>query len=103
MPDSPIIARVISPQGRTVELSAHTWVYVQRHTEMRNRLDLLLKTLQSPDLQEPDPRPGRERYWLRAHAPFQFRWIRAVVEFSGEVDCVVTAFGQDNDPEGLPK
>jgi hypothetical protein len=70
---------------------------------MRDQLELLLNTLRAPDLQEPDPRPGRERYWLRARPPFRFRWIRAVVEFSGEVDRVVTAFGQDNDPEGLPR
>jgi hypothetical protein len=49
-----------------------------------------------------EPHPGRERYWLRAQPPFRFRWLRVVVQFEGDVDHVVTAFGQDNDPEGLP-
>jgi hypothetical protein len=46
---------------------------------------------------------GRERYWLRGRAPFPFRWMRVVLEFAGDADRFVTAFGQDNDPEGLPR
>jgi hypothetical protein len=97
--DSKVIARAISPQDRTVELSERKWAYVQRHVEMRG--ELLLAAIRLPDLQEPDPRPGRERYWLRAQPPFPFRWLRTVVQFDGDVDRIVTAFGQDNGPEGL--
>lgn len=59
--DTPVIASAISPQGRTVELTERKWVYVQRHIEMRGELELLLAAIRRPDLQEPDPRPGRER------------------------------------------
>jgi hypothetical protein len=99
--DSSIIARTTSPQGRTVELTERKWAYVQHHVEMRGELELLLAVIHQPDFQEPDPRPSRERYWRRTQPPFQFRWLRAVVQFEGDVDRVVTAFGQDNDPEGL--
>jgi hypothetical protein len=103
MDDTAVIATSLSPQGRVVELTRAKWTYIQRHVEMRGQLELLLATISQPDFQEPDPRPGRERYWLRAAPPFQFRWVRAVVQFEGDVDRVVTAFGQDNEPDGLPK
>jgi hypothetical protein len=103
MDNSPVIARVASPQGRTIELTDAKWAYVQRHVEMRGEMDLLLSAIRSPDFQEPDPSPGRERYWLRVQSRFPFAWLRAVVQFEGNIDRVVTAFGQDNDPDGLPK
>lgn len=98
-----MIASAVSPLGRKVELTGDRWRYVQRHVEMRDNKDMLLEAIGQPDYQEPDPRAGRERYWLRCRAPFPFRWLRVVVEFAGDADRVVTAFGQDNDPEGLPK
>ena len=101
--NSTTIARVESPQGRTVELTQAKWAYIQRHAEMRGQLDLLLTAIRNPDLQEPDPRPGRERYWLRTQPPFPFGWLRAVVQFEGDIDRLITAFGQDNKPGGLPK
>jgi hypothetical protein len=101
MDDTIVIASAISPQKRTVELTERKWAYVQHHTEMQGELELLLAAIRRPNLQEPDPRPGRERYWLRTQPPFRFRWLRAVVQFEGDVDRVVTAFGQDNDPEDL--
>lgn len=103
MDESTVVTSVKSPQGRTVELTHAKWAYIQRHIEMRDELNLLLTAIRNPDFQAPDPRPGRERYWLRTQPPFPFRWLRAVVQFEGDVDRVVTAFGQDNDPDGLPK
>jgi hypothetical protein len=82
-------------------LTEERWRYIQRHVEMRERQETLLEAIRHPDFQEPDPHPGRERYWLRCRAPFPFRWMRVVVEFVGDADRFVTAFGQDNDPEGL--
>lgn len=82
---------------------AERWRHIQRHAEMRERQDTLLEAIARPDFQEPDPHPRRERYWPRCRAPFPFRWLRVVVEFAGDADDFVTAFGQDNDPEGLPR
>jgi hypothetical protein len=101
--DSPTIATVESPQGRTVVLTTAKWAYIQRHAEMRGELDLLLAAIRIPDYQEPDPRPGRERYWLRTQPPFPFGWLRAVVQFEGDTDRFITAFGQDNEPGGPRK
>ena len=100
---SPVIASVLSPQGRTVQLTEERWRYIQRHVEMRERQDVLLEAVRHPDFQEPDPRSGRERYWLRCRSSLPFRWLRVVVEFAGDADRFVTAFGQDNDPEGFPR
>jgi len=101
--ESPVISSVVSPQGRSVKLTAERWRYIQRHVEMCERQDTLLQAIRQPDFQEPDPHPGRERYWLRCRAPFPFRWMRVVVEFAGDADRFVIAFGQDNEPEGLPR
>jgi hypothetical protein len=101
--ESPVIASAVSPQGRSVELTGERSRYIQRHVEMREQQDTLLAAVRHPDFQEPGPHPGRGRYWLRCHAPFPFRWMRVVVEFAGDADRFVTAFGQDNDPEGLPR
>jgi hypothetical protein len=103
MDEDPVIARAISPQGRSIELTQGRWYYIQRHVEMRARQDLLLAAIRRPDYQEPDPCPGRERFWLLCRAPFPFRWLRVVVQFAGDADRFVTAFGQDNDPDGLPR
>ena len=69
MDDTAVIAHALSPQGRTVELTERKWAYVQRHVEMCDELELLLEAIRRPDYQEPDPRTGRERYWLRMRPP----------------------------------
>jgi hypothetical protein len=101
MDDTPVIAHAFSPQGRKVELTARKWAYIQRHVEMRGEMERLLSAVRDPDSQEADPYPGRERYWLAATPPFRFRWLRVVVQFEGESDRIVTAFGQDNPPPGF--
>jgi hypothetical protein len=44
-----------------------------------------------------------EERWRYIQRPFPFRWMRVVVEFAGDADRFVTAFGQANDPDGLPR
>jgi hypothetical protein len=41
---------------------------------------------------------GRERYF---HRGGPLRWIRVVTELAGNVDRVVTAFPQSNDPRSV--
>jgi hypothetical protein len=103
MHETDVVGRALSPQGRTVEITKSKWAYVTRHVEMRGRFELLLTAIRRPDFQDPDARPGRERYWLLTRRSFQFRWLRVVVQFEGDVDRVVTAFGQDSDPDGYPR
>jgi hypothetical protein len=63
-------------------------------------MDLDLRAVETPERVDPDARTGRERFWLRPAPPFPFRWLRVAVEFAGETDRVVTAFGQDSPPTG---
>ena len=64
---------------------------------MAEYLDAIVDTLKAPDGQHPEPGlPGRERFFRRGVGPR--RWMRVVVEFRGDHDRVVTAFGHDNDP-----
>jgi hypothetical protein len=62
---------------------------------MTDYLAETMAAVSSPDRREPDVRAGRERYFRRSGP---LRWIRVVTELSGNVDRVVTAFPQSNDP-----
>ncbi|MDX6650909.1 MAG: hypothetical protein QOJ97_2860 [Solirubrobacteraceae bacterium] len=99
MESQEVIAQAVSPQGRTVEITASVWAYVQKHHGMEGALHLVCLAISRPDVQAQDPRPGRERYWLRTLPPFPFPWLRAVVQFYGETDRLVTAFGEDRNPD----
>jgi hypothetical protein len=82
--ESPVVASVVSPQGRNVELTEERWRYIQRHVElteerwryiqrhveMSGRRDELLEATRQPDLQEPDPRPGASATGCAAVRPF---------------------------------
>jgi hypothetical protein len=73
-----------------------TWDHVvEEHAEMRPHLAEVMTTISAPEHREPDPRPGRERYFARGGPQ---RWIRVVTEFAGAEDRVVTAFPQVTDP-----
>jgi hypothetical protein len=92
-----IIASTTTPAGRTVLLTDRTWAHVvTEHFEMRGQLAAVLNALKTPDYYQVDSRPGRERYFKRAVGPD--RWLRVVVQFRGDHDVVVTAFGQSNPP-----
>jgi hypothetical protein len=52
-------------------------------------------TVEHPEYREPDAKPGRERLFRRGGPD---RWIRVIVEFSGDFDSMVTAFSQAVDP-----
>lgn len=62
---------------------------------MADHLDEVMATVSQPDHREPDSRPGRERYF-RASGPQH--WIRVVTQIAADIDLVVTAFPQQNDP-----
>lgn len=64
---------------------------------MAEHLGAVEDTISQPDYREPDPKhAGRERLFRENVGPQ--RWMRVVVEFRGQHDWVVTAFGQTNDP-----
>ncbi|HST55500.1 MAG TPA: hypothetical protein VLJ42_06355 [Solirubrobacteraceae bacterium] len=72
------------------------WNHVlEQHVEMTDYLRETMSVIKAPDHREPDPRAGREGYFGQGGPE---GWIRVVTEFSGDVDRVVTAFPQSNDP-----
>jgi hypothetical protein len=95
-----VISAVTNPEGRRVRLDDVTWNKIMvEHVEMADKLDAIMATIEMPDHREPDPRPGNERFFRRGGPQ---RWIRVVTRIDGNEDKIVTAFPQDNDPEGLP-
>lgn len=90
-------AKVLEPNGRTVVLTDDAWDHIRlEHRDMARFERAIMETITHPDEWQPDVRPSRERYFARGKGPS--RWLRVVVEFSGEPGEVVTAFGQDNEP-----
>jgi len=65
--------------------------------ELLDELDAILVAIERPDLHEPDPRAGRERFYRR-HVSDRVRWLRVVVDFNQDPAVVVTAFIQRKDP-----
>jgi hypothetical protein len=95
-----VITETRSPDGRDVVLTGTTWAHIVGDKEdMADYEEAVMLTISRPDVREDDPRPGRERFFRRGVGPD--RWMRVVVEFRGERDLVVTAFGQSNDPTGV--
>jgi hypothetical protein len=68
---------------------------VEQHIELNGYLENIMATIQAPEHREPDPRAGRERYFRRGGP---LAWIRVVTELGVDIDRVVTAFPQLNDP-----
>ena len=95
-PDFPLIAQTTNPDGRIVGIDADIWNHVlHRHPEMEPFLTDVMTAVAVPEHREPDPRPGRERYFSRGGPR---RWLRVVTEFASDMDLVVTAFPQTSDP-----
>lgn len=95
------VAQAHTPEGRLVVLDEIQWGYILfGHEEMADHLEAIEETIAHPDYREPDSEvAGRERFFRRNVGPD--RWLRVVVEFSGDYDWVVTAYGQENDPPGM--
>lgn len=90
------VAMATNPEGRSVRLDQATWNHVlEEHLEMTSHLNAVMATISRPEYREPDPRPGRERYFRRGGPGM---WLRVVTAFDGEQDRVVTAFPRINDP-----
>lgn len=68
------------------------------HPEMADELNEVLRAMTDADLIEPDPRPGRQRYYRQLTTT---HWMRAVTAFAGESVGFVTAFVQWNRPRGM--
>jgi hypothetical protein len=88
----------VDPDGRRVVFTARTWRHIQAvRPELLNHVDAIITTISKPDVREPDPQPGRERFY-RQHVTDRIRWIRVVVDFNTDPAVIVTAFIQRKNP-----
>ena len=89
------------PDGRRVVLDERTEGHLaSRRPQILRHAQAILDTVNRPDRHENDPAPGRERFYRRDIDPK--RWLRVVVDFNASPGLIVTAFVQDNKPEGAP-
>ncbi len=95
-----VLATVKAIDGRVVEVHEEAWEHVTRgHPELADALDEVIETLKHAYVIEADPRPGRQRYYMRL-VPSGRLWLRVVTEFAGPRDRLITAFEQDTVPDG---
>jgi len=89
--------RVVDAEGRAVVFDATSYLHLaQRRVWLLDHIDAIMATVSEPDWRQPDPRPGRERFY-RQHLDLT-RWMRVVVDFGKEPARVVTAAIQHHDP-----
>jgi hypothetical protein len=91
----------VDPDGRSVAFTARSWRHIHSvRPELLNQLDAIILTISHPDFREPDPQPGRGRFYRR-HVTDRIRWMRVVVDFNKEPAVVVTAFIQRKNPTSI--
>lgn len=101
MADDEKLTETRDRDGRTVVLLVRTWAHIlDGHPEMLDHLGSVMETIADPEHREPDPRPGRERYFRRGGPE---RWIRVVAEFAGRRDRVVTRLCAVQRPGGVAR
>ncbi len=98
MTDADLPRLTADPDGRTVVFTDRSWRHIRSaRPELLNELDAIVSTISQPDFREPDPRPGRERFYRR-HVTDRIRWLRVVVDFNRDPAVIVTAFIQRKNP-----
>jgi hypothetical protein len=91
----------VDPDGWRVAFTARTWRHIQSvRPELLNYVDAIISTVNQPDVREPEPRPGRERFYRR-HVTDRIRWMRVVVDFNTDPAVIVTAFIQRKNPPSI--
>jgi hypothetical protein len=93
------LAEIRDPEGRNVVLLAQIWEekITRDHPELRDHLEQVLGTVFAADHIEPDPRPGRRRYYRQSVGPS--RWLLVVVSFEQEPGRIITALALRKDPK----
>jgi hypothetical protein len=83
-----IVLETATPEGVRVVLPALVYAKVlEEHAGVAD-LELIDRTIRSPDQRRPDPRPGRERFLRRERGLL----VLAVVEFGEVPAIIVTVF-----------
>ncbi len=91
-PHGPILASVIDPQGRAVELTRERWAHiVDGPPELARHQADVLSTVTSPSRQAKGHREGEEWFYHDGAGPS--RWLKVVVLYGqGAAGFIVTAF-----------
>ena len=98
MTEADLPRRTVDPDDRRVAFTAQSWRHIRSaRPELLNELEAIMSTITQPELREPDPRPGRERFYRR-HVTDRVRWMRVVVDFNRDPAVIVTAFIQRKNP-----
>jgi hypothetical protein len=95
----PVHHTIEDPDGREVVFDTGSYVHLARGRRawLLDHIDVVLRTVATPDHRDDDPRPGRERFY-RQNALKPGRWLRVVVDFNDVPAWIVTVLVQDNDP-----
>jgi hypothetical protein len=94
-----VLAAVIDPDGRRVELSDERWRHIIRsdgHPELAGLQSEMLRAVQAPDRRQTAPRSNEEWFFLLEAGPS--RWLQVVVAYEDDRGWIVTAFGRRKDP-----
>lgn len=89
-----IVLRTETPDGVEVVLFAIVYAKILEEHAAVADLALIDRTIRDPDERQPDPRPGRERFFRREADV----WVLAVVEFGEQPAIIVTVFSTDQPP-----
>jgi len=94
-----ILAEVVDPDGRRVELTVERWQHIIRldgHPELTGFQADVLRTVQAPDKRRTAPRSNEQWFFVRDAGPS--RWLQVVVAYEAGRGFIVTAFGRRQDP-----
>lgn len=94
-----VLAEVVDPDGRCVELTAERWQHIIRpdgHPELTSFQAEVLRAVQAPDERRTAPRDNEQWFFLRGVGPS--RWLQVVVAYEDDRGFIATAFGRRKDP-----
>jgi hypothetical protein len=95
-----VLAGVIDPDGRRVELTAERWNHIVEDHDGHPDLDAyrtdVMLAISKPHEQRPGRRDNERWYFRRNVGPS--RWLQVVVAYEEERGWIVIAFGRRRDP-----
>jgi hypothetical protein len=93
-----IIATILDPDGRSVELSEPRWAHITAgHPELANFRENVLEAVQVPSRRLPGRSPGEEWFYKADVGPS--RWLKVVVRYDvAGSGSIVTAFARRSLP-----
>jgi len=95
-----ILAEVVDPDGRRVELTDERWQHIlvdpDGHPELADYQAQVMRAVQMPDERRSGRKSNEQWFFLRHAGPS--RWLQVVVAYDHDRGWIVTAFGRRRDP-----